>query len=32
MIVTPDEDGYTKTLDHREILRKMQSYNKLLKT
>jgi len=32
MIVNPDVDGYNKILNHREILRKTQKNNNLLKT
>jgi len=32
MMVNPVVDGYTKTLHHRKIVRKIQKYNNLLKT
>ena len=32
MTVNPDVDGYTKTLNHREIFRKMHKSKNLLKT
>ena len=32
MMVDPVVDGYTKTLNHRKIVRKMQKYRNLLKT
>jgi len=31
MMVNPDVDGYTKTLNHREVLRKTQKNNNLMK-
>jgi len=31
-MANPLVDGYTKTLNHRKIVRKMQKYNNLLKT
>jgi len=32
MMVNLDMDGYTKTLNHRKIIRKVQKNNNLLKT
>jgi len=32
MMVNPNADGYTMTLNHRNVLRKTQNINKLLKT